>query len=47
MACICNPATLEADFQNGVGSITFGGNSPPIGREIVTTCNSAQGEEPD
>ena len=37
MACICNPATLEADFQNGVGSVPFGGNSPPIGREIVTS----------
>ena len=28
VACTCNPATLEAKFQNGVGSILVGGNSP-------------------
>ena len=27
----CNPATLEAKFRNGVGSILVGGNSPSIG----------------
>ena len=25
VACICNPATLEAEFQNGVGSVPVGG----------------------
>ena len=31
VACTCNPATLEAEFRNGVGSIPVGGNSPSIG----------------
>ena len=31
----CNPATLEAEFRNGVGSITVEGNSPSIGGSIV------------
>ena len=31
----CNPATLEAEFWNGVGSIPVGGNSPSIGGWIV------------
>ena len=35
VACTCNPATLEAEFQNGVGSIPVGGNSPSIGGWIV------------
>ena len=35
VACICNPATLDADFQNGVGSIPVEGNSPSIGGWIV------------
>ena len=30
-ACTCNPATLEAEFRNGVGSIQVGGNSPSKG----------------
>ena len=47
VAYTCNPATLEAEFQNGVGSILVRGNSPSIGGWIVTTCNPALGEEPD
>ena len=35
VACMCNPATLEAEFRNGVGSIPVGGNSPSIGGWIV------------
>ena len=35
VACICNPATLEAAFQNGAGSVPVGGNSPSIGGWIV------------
>ena len=35
VACTCNPATLEAEFWNRVGSITVGGNSPSIGGWIV------------
>ena len=31
VACTCNPATLEAEFRNGVGSIPVGGKSPSIG----------------
>ena len=27
VVCTCNPATLEVDFRNGVGSIPVGGNS--------------------
>ena len=34
VGCTCNPATLEAEFQNGVGSIPARGNSPSI-REWV------------
>ena len=30
-----NPATLEAEFRNVVGSIPVGGNSPSIGEWIV------------
>ena len=35
MTCTCNPATLEAEFWNGVSSIPVGGNSPLIGWWIV------------
>ena len=35
VACTCNPATLEAEFRNRVGSIPVGGNSPSIGGWIV------------
>ena len=28
VACTYNPATLKAEFQNGVGSIPVGGNNP-------------------
>ena len=47
MACNCNPATLEAEFRNSVGSVPVGDNSPSIDRwlDCMTTCNSALGEE--
>ena len=35
VACTCNPATLEAEFWNSVGSIPVGGNSPSIGGWMV------------
>ena len=35
VACTCNPTALEAGFQNGVGSILVGGNSPSICGWIV------------
>ena len=35
MGCSCNPATLEAGFQNRVGSIPVGGNSPSVGGWIL------------
>ena len=35
VACTCNPATQEAEFRNGVGSIPVGGNSSSIGGWIV------------
>ena len=35
VACTCNPATSEAEFRNGVGSISVGGNSPSIDGWIV------------
>ena len=35
VACTCNPATLEAEFRNGVGSVPVGDNSPSIGGWIV------------
>ena len=31
----CNPAALEAEFRNGVGSIPVGVNSPSISGWIV------------
>ena len=40
VACIFNPATLEAEFRNGLGSIPFGNNSP-----CVTACIPALEEE--
>ena len=35
VACTCNPATLEAEFRNGAGSVPVGGNSSFIGGWIV------------
>ena len=35
VVCTRNPATLEAELCNGVGSITAGGNSPSTGGWIV------------
>ena len=35
VACTYNPAALEAEFRNGVGSIPVEGNSPSIGGWIV------------
>ena len=35
VACNCNPATLVAEFRNGMGSIPVGGNNPSIGGWIV------------
>ena len=35
VTCTCNPATLKAEFPNGVGSMPVGGNSPSIGGWIV------------
>ena len=35
VACTCNPAILEAEFPNGVGSVPVGDNSPSIGEWIV------------
>ena len=35
VACTCNPATLEIEFRNVVGSIPVGGNSPLLGWWIV------------
>ena len=35
VASTCNSGTLEAEFQNGVGSIPVGGNSSLIGGWIV------------
>ena len=32
VACTCNPATLEAEFWNGVGLIPVGDN-PALGKE--------------
>ena len=51
VACICNPATLEAEFRNCVDSIPVGGNSPAKKSferwaNCESTCNSALGEGP-
>ena len=35
VACACNPATLKAEFRNGVGSIPVEGNSPSIGEWML------------
>ena len=35
VSCTCNPATLEAEFQNSVGSVTVGSDIPLIGGWIV------------
>ena len=35
VACTCNPATLEAEFRNGVGSVQVEGNRPSISGWIV------------
>ena len=35
LACSCNPATLEAEFRNGVGSIPVVGNSTSIAGLMV------------
>ena len=35
VACTCNPATLEAEFRNGVCLTPVGGNIPAIGGWIV------------
>ena len=35
VAFTCNPATLEAEFQNDVGLVQVGSNSPLIGGWIV------------
>ena len=47
MGCTCNPVTLEAEFWNGEGSISVGGRSFNSWADLVTTYNSALGEEPD
>ena len=48
VACTCNPATLQAEFWNSVGSIPVGGKqSFDWWVDSVTTCNPALGEEPD
>ena len=31
VACTCNPATLEAEFQKGVSSMPVEGESPSFG----------------
>ena len=35
VACTCNPATLEAEFRNGVSLIPVGSNSLLIGGWFV------------
>ena len=35
VACTSNPATLEAEFRDGVGLIPGGGNCPSIGGWVV------------
>ena len=34
VACTCNPATLDVEFWNGVGSISVEGKSPSIGGRL-------------
>ena len=48
LACTYNPATLEAEWWNGVGSLPVRSNSLSIDRWIVwQCCNPVQREEPD
>ena len=47
MTCTCNPATFEAKFGNGVGSVPVWSNSLSRWVDFVTTCNPARGEETD
>ena len=54
VTCTCNPATLEAEFRNGMGSTNntswgLATNKQSFDRwvDCVTTCNPALGEEPD
>ena len=49
VACTCNPATLETEFRNGVGSMSVGGVTvlQLVGRLCVTLCDPAQGQDPD
>ena len=35
VACTCNPATLVAEFRDGVGLVSAGGNNLSIGGWIV------------
>ena len=35
VACTFNPATLKAEYWNGVVTIPVGGNSPSIGGEVL------------
>ena len=43
VVCTCNLATLEAKYQNGVGSKPVGGNSPSVRcAECVIACNPAK-----
>lgn len=37
--CTCNPSTLEAKFQNGVGLMPIGGNNSSIGGWIERTSS--------
>ena len=41
VACTYNPATLGAQFGNGVGSVSVGGNSPSIGGWIYFIRDSS------
>ena len=47
VACTCNLATLEAESRNGVGSILDGATVLDRWVDYVTTCNPAQGQEPE
>ena len=35
VACTCNPATVDAEFQNGMGSVLVLGDRPSIGGWIM------------
>ena len=47
VACTCHPATLDAEFQNVVGSILVGVAALSKCVVCVTNSNPAKGEEPD